>query len=54
MSTLRNAEGAISGFFDRIFGRVFRGYVEPVELARKLAREMEDHKTPGSRRFRDR
>jgi hypothetical protein len=45
MSTLRNAEGAISGFFDRIFGRVFRGYVEPVELARKLAREMEDHKT---------
>lgn len=45
MSALRNAEGAISGFFDRIFGRMFRGNVEPVELARKLAREMEDHKT---------
>ncbi len=45
MSTLRTAEGAISGFFDRIFGRMFRGNVEPVELARKLAREMEDHKT---------
>ncbi len=45
MSALRNVEDTISGFVDRIFGRMFRGYVEPVELARKLAREMEDHKT---------
>jgi hypothetical protein len=45
MSALRNVEDTIGGFVERIFGRLFRGHVEPVELARKLAREMEDHKT---------
>ena len=45
MSSLRNVEDTIGGFVERIFGRMFRGHVEPVELARKLAREMEDHKT---------
>lgn len=45
MSSLRNVEDTIGGFVERIFGRLFRGHVEPVELARKLAREMEDHKT---------
>jgi len=38
-------ESAISGLVNRMFGRVFRGHVELVELARKLGREMEDHKT---------
>jgi hypothetical protein len=45
MTALRNVEDTIGGFVERIFGRLFRGHVEPVELARKLAREMEDHKT---------
>ncbi len=45
MSALRNVEDTIGGFVERVFGRLFRGHVEPVELARKLAREMEDHKT---------
>ena len=45
MSALRNMESAISGVVNRVFGRVFRGHVELVELARKLGREMEDHKT---------
>lgn len=44
MSALRNMESAISGFVNKVFGRVFRGHVELVELARKLGREMEDHK----------
>ena len=45
MTALRNVEDTIGGFVERVFGRLFRGHVEPVELARKLAREMEDHKT---------
>jgi hypothetical protein len=45
MSALRNVEDTIGGFVERTFGRLFRGHVQPVELARKLAREMEDHKT---------
>lgn len=44
MSALRNMESAISGLVNRVFGRMFRGHVELVELARKLGREMEDHK----------
>jgi hypothetical protein len=31
--------------FEGIFGRAFRTNVQPVELARKLAKEMDDHKT---------
>lgn len=38
-------ESAISGLVNKVFGRVFRGHVELVELARKLGREMEDHKS---------
>ncbi len=45
MSALRNMESAISGLVSKVFGRVFRGHVELVELARKLGREMEDHKS---------
>jgi hypothetical protein len=45
MSVLRTIEQKIEGAVERTFGRLFRGHVEPVELARKLAREMEDHKT---------
>src|SRR4029453_16622746 len=38
-------EQKIEGLFERSFRRAFRSSLQPVELARKLAREMEDHKT---------
>jgi hypothetical protein len=45
MSLLRDIEQKIEGLFERGFRRAFRSSLQPVELARKLAREMEDHKT---------
>ncbi len=45
MSLLRDIEQKIEGVFERGFRRAFRSSLQPVELARKLAREMEDHKT---------
>ena len=45
LSVLRNIEQRISGLFEGVFGRTFRSTVQPVELARKLAKEMDDHKT---------
>jgi hypothetical protein len=45
MSVLRNLERTIAGLVEGTFGRVFRSEVRPVELARKLAREMDEHKT---------
>jgi hypothetical protein len=45
MSVLRNLETKIAGLVEGTFGRVFRSEVRPVELARKLAREMDLHKT---------
>src|SRR3954468_19287707 len=45
MSVLRNLESKIAGLVEGTFGRVFKTEVRPVELARKLAREMEEHKT---------
>ena len=45
MSVLRSIEQKIEGLFEGMFGRAFRTHVQPVELARKLAKEMEDHKT---------
>jgi hypothetical protein len=45
MSVLRNLEDKIAGLVEGTFGRVFRTQVRPVEIARKLAREMEEHKT---------
>ncbi len=41
---LRSIEQKIEGLFEGIFGRAFRTHVQPVELARKLVKEMEDHK----------
>ncbi|MEA2255256.1 MAG: hypothetical protein QOG35_1301, partial [Solirubrobacteraceae bacterium] len=41
MSVLRNLEDKIAGLVEGTFGRVFRTQVRPVEIARKLAREME-------------
>ena len=45
MSVLRNLESKIAGLVEGTFGRVFRSEVRPVEIARKLAREMDEHKT---------
>jgi hypothetical protein len=45
MSVLRNLESRIADLVEGTFGRVFRAQVRPVEIARKLAREMDEHKT---------
>jgi hypothetical protein len=45
LSVLRNIERRIGGLFEGVFSRTFRSTVQPVELARKLAKEMDDHKT---------
>src|SRR3989338_4105876 len=45
MSVLRTIEQKIEGLFEGVFGRAFRTHVQPVELARKLAKEMDDHRT---------
>lgn len=45
MSVLRNLEDKIAGLVEGTFGRVFKSEVRPVEIARKLAKEMEEHKT---------
>ena len=45
MSVLRNLEEKLAGIVEGTFGRVFRTQVRPVEIARKLAREMDEHKT---------
>src|SRR5579859_6130434 len=44
MSILRSLESKIAGLVEGTFSRAFRSEVRPVEIARKLAREMEDHK----------
>src|SRR6187401_3861273 len=45
MSVLRAIESTIEGLFEGVFGRAFRTHVQPVELARKLAKEMDEHRT---------
>jgi hypothetical protein len=45
VSMLRNLEAKIAGAVEGAFGRAFKSRVQPVELARKLAKEMEDNKT---------
>ncbi len=46
MSVLRSLEQKIAGLVEGAFGRAFRSEVRPVEIARKLAREMEEHQAP--------
>jgi hypothetical protein len=45
MSVLRNLEAKLTDLVEGTFGRVFKSEVRPVELARKLVREMDEHKT---------
>jgi hypothetical protein len=42
---LRTIEQKIESLFEGVFGRAFRTNVQPVELARKLAKEMDDHRS---------
>ncbi len=42
---LRSIEQKIEALFEGVFGRAFRTNVQPVELARKLAKEMDDHRS---------
>jgi Protein of unknown function (DUF3662)/FHA domain len=42
---LRVIEQKLESLFEGIFGRAFRTNVQPVELARKLAKEMDEHRT---------
>jgi hypothetical protein len=45
VSVLRNLEAKLEGLVEGAFSRAFRSQVQPVELARKLAKEMEDSKS---------
>ncbi|HZT53677.1 MAG TPA: DUF3662 and FHA domain-containing protein [Gaiellaceae bacterium] len=47
---LRAIEQRLERIFEGIFGRAFRTNVQPVELARKLAKEMDDHRSTSVRR----
>jgi hypothetical protein len=42
MSVLRNLEAKLGGLVEGAFSRAFKSSVQPVELAQKLAREMEE------------
>lgn len=45
MSVLRTLETKLTNLIEGTFNRAFRSEVRPVEIARKLAREMEEHKS---------
>ncbi len=45
MSVLRTLESKLESLFEGVFGRAFRSNVQPVELARKLVKEMDDHRS---------
>ncbi|MCX6387555.1 MAG: DUF3662 and FHA domain-containing protein [Solirubrobacterales bacterium] len=44
MSVFRNLESRIAGLVEGTFSRAFRSEVRPVEIARRLAREMDENK----------
>jgi hypothetical protein len=45
MNPLRTFENMIASLVEGSFGRIFKAEVRPMELARKLAREMDENKT---------
>jgi hypothetical protein len=47
MSVLRSLELKLERMVEGVFSRAFKAKVQPVELARKLAKEMESHRTAG-------
>ena len=44
MSVLKSLESKLAGLVEGTFSRAFRSEVRPVEIARKLAREMDEHR----------
>jgi hypothetical protein len=44
MTVLRSIESKLESLFEGVFGRAFRSNVQPVELARKLVKEMDEHR----------
>jgi FHA domain-containing protein len=44
MSVLRTLESKLAGLVEGTFSRAFKSEVRPVEIARKLAREMDQHR----------
>src|SRR3954470_22198904 len=44
MSVLRNLESKLAGLVEGTFSRAFKSEVRPVEIARKLTKEMDEHK----------
>jgi hypothetical protein len=44
MSVLRNLESKLAELVEGTFSRAFKSEVRPVEIARKLAKEMDDHR----------
>jgi hypothetical protein len=44
MTVLRTIESKLESLFEGVFGRAFRANVQPVELARKLVKEMDEHR----------
>jgi hypothetical protein len=46
MSVLKSLESRIAGLVEGSFSRAFRSEVRPVEIARRLAREMDANRTP--------
>ncbi len=45
MNVLRSIESKLEALFEGVFGRAFRSNVQPVELARKLVKEMDEHRS---------
>ena len=45
MGVLRNLEARIEGLVEGVFSRAFSSQVQPVEIARKLTKEMDSHRT---------
>jgi len=45
VSMFRNFEARIEGLVEGVFSRAFSSEVQPVELARKLSKEMDSHQT---------
>ncbi|MEI6447176.1 MAG: DUF3662 and FHA domain-containing protein [Actinomycetes bacterium] len=46
MSVLRSLETRIAGLVEGTFSRAFRSEVRPIEIARRLAREMDQNRVP--------
>jgi hypothetical protein len=50
MGILRDFERRLEGAVEGVFGRMFKSGVQPVELGKRLRREMGDHKSVGVNR----